>query len=134
MRGDARCTHKSSKPLKEGDSVLLFEPNLLKTTNKLTKGLAWTGPYRVEKVLPHNNVKLRDLRDNRAHDVVHMDRLRLWKGSKALDQDEYVLDELLNVRRVSPKHARGPSRMEFLVKWRQYTRADVSRRGSLWRN
>ena len=78
------ATHKLTKPLKEGERVLLFEPNLLKTTNKLTKGLAWTGPYRVEKVLPHNNVKLRDLRDNRAHDVVHMDRLRLWKGSKAL--------------------------------------------------
>ena len=36
----------------------------------------------------------------------------------------YVLDELINARKVPGKVARGPSGVEFLVKWRQYTTAE----------
>ena len=117
-------THKMPKPFKVDDSVLLFEPHLLQSTSKLTRGLAWTGPYRIMRLLPHNNVELRDLRDNRSHPVVHLDRLRAYHPKEKLSPDMYVLDELLNARKVSGKAARGPSGVEFLVKWRQYTTAE----------
>ena len=117
-------SHKIAKPFKENDSVLLFEPHLLQSTSKLTRGLAWTGPYRITRILPHNNVELRDLRDNRTHPLVHLDRLRAYHPAEALAPDMFVLDHLINARRVPAKAARGPSRVEFLVKWRQYTAAE----------
>ena len=120
-------THRVDRPLKEGDQVLLHEPGAVATTSKLTRGLAWSGPYRVHKLLKHNNVLLRDLPDKRMHPVVHIERLRLYNGeSQGLSQDQYVIDKLLNVRRVSPEAARGVSRLEFLVKWRQYRASEAT--------
>ena len=117
-------THRVTKPFKVDDSVLLFEPHLLQTTSKLTRGLAWTGPYRITRILPFNNVELRDLRDDRSRPVVHLDRLRAYHPKEKLAPDMYVLDELINARKVPGKVARGPSGVEFLVKWRQYTTAE----------
>ena len=103
---------------------MLYEPGLRQSTSKLTRGLAWTGPYRIKALLPHNNVQLTDLRDNRLHDVVNLDRLRRYQGARAWGDDMFVLDELLDVRKVPKRQARGPSQVEFLVKWRQYRRQD----------
>ena len=74
----------------------------------------------------HNNYRLRDLRSNRAHPIVHIDRLRRFRGTQQLPADHFVVDRLLDVRRVSVAQARGPSRVEFLVKWRQYTKQDAT--------
>ena len=118
-------THEIPRvPLKEGDSVMLYEPHLRQGTTKLTRGLAWTGPYRIEKAMGYNNYQLRDLRSNRMHSVVHIDRLRRYQGARQLPAEHFVVDQLMDVRRVSAAQARGPSRVEFLVRWRQYTQKD----------
>ena len=67
---------------------------------------------------------MRDLRDNRVHPEVHVDRLRRFHERHTLEQDEWVVDELLDVRRVKAAQARGPSRLEFLVKWRQFKKSE----------
>ena len=119
-KADFDSAHTMAPPLQKGQRVLLHEPQLVASTSKLTRGLAWTGPYRIEEVSAFNNVKLRDLRNNRLHPEVHMNRLRLYKDDEALGEDEYLVDELLGVRRVKAGQARGASLVEFLVKWRGY--------------
>ena len=71
---------------------------MAKTTNKITRGLAWTGPYRIEKCLPHGNYELRDMRSNRMHHEVHGDRLRRVH-LPPLATDEYIVEDLLDVRK-----------------------------------
>ena len=51
--------HQMAAPFKTGDLVMIYEPDAAKTTNKLTRGLAWYGPCRVESVLSYNNVKVK---------------------------------------------------------------------------
>ena len=118
-------THpRPARSLAVGDSVLVHEPDLRRGTTKLTRGLAWTGPYRIEELREHNNVLLRDLRSRRLHPVVHLDRLRRFREHRQLAPDEYVLERMQDVRRVSVARARGRSRLEFLVKWKGYTQRE----------
>ena len=77
----------------------------------------------MEEVLKHNNYKLRDLRNNRMHPIVHVSRLRRFRGGAELPDHMFVVDYFLDVRRVSVAQARGNSRLEFLVKWRQCPRS-----------
>ena len=117
-KSDFDRTTRQSERLSVNDRVLLYEPDVAKTTNKITRGLAWTGPYRIEKCLPHGNYALKDMRSNRIHHEVHGDRLRrVWLPPLATG--EYVVEDLLDVRR-SQRPLGGEH--EYLVKWMGYPR------------
>ena len=69
----------SAKPfllmLQVNDKVLMRKE---KPGNKLA--YRWTGPYRVQMVLPRDNYLLTDLKDQRATERVHISRLRRYRA------------------------------------------------------
>jgi hypothetical protein len=71
-------------------------------------------------VLSDSRYRLRDLENRIVKDEVHISNLRPYltiTDEVELDQDEYIVEELINRRGTKSKR-------EYLVKWRGYPRSE----------
>ena len=83
---------------------------------KLTR--LYDGPYRIEAILDHDNVKLRDVPSTWTHSEYHVSRLRpyeVYVDQEELADDEFIVEALLDRR------GKGAA-CEYKTKWKGYAR------------
>ena len=92
-----------------GDRVLLLQPGRVSKMD-----MPYVGPFRIVQVLDRDRYALRDMHGRRYHNEFHVSKLKLWPEDDILDDDYYVIEEIVDSR------VKQDGTREWRVRWRGY--------------
>ena len=109
-----------------GDRVLLLKGSVIDKIHPKDED-PWMGPFTVQRRLPQDRYQLCDMKTKRMHDVVHIDRLRLWPNKLPVDDstllDTYAVERIVG-HRVTKTADRdldrpyGVPTLQYRIRWR----------------